>query len=111
MDGLLISGTEQQPPAGREGSQKIIRGSQVVSLEEKVISIISKNVEKKQPVALSHDLVADLGADSLAVIMIIQALEDEFDISIEDEDFRKIRTVGEIVEKLRAGYPAIENET
>ena len=79
-----------------------------MSLEEKVISIISKNVEKKKTVSLSQDLVADLGADSLAIIMIIQALEDEFNISIEDEDFKKIKTVGEIVEKLRIRYPSID---
>lgn len=80
-----------------------------MSLEEKVVSIISRNIEKKKKdaVSLSSDLVSDLGADSLAVIMIIQALEDEFGISIDDEDFKKIKTVRDIVENLKIRYPAL----
>jgi len=83
-----------------------------MSLEEQVVSIISRNIEKKKKdaVTLSSDLVSDLGADSLAVIMIIQALEDEFDISIDDEDFKKIRTVRDIVENLKTRYPALLDE-
>ena len=80
-----------------------------MSLEENVVSIISRNIEKKKKdtVTLSSDLVSDLGADSLAVIMIIQALEDEFGISIDDEDFKKIRTVRDIVDNLKTRYPAL----
>ncbi len=83
-----------------------------MSLEEKVVFIISRNIEKKKKdaVSLSSDLVVDLGADSLAVIMIIQALEDEFGISIDDEDFKKIRTVRDIVDNLKIRYPALLEE-
>jgi len=39
--------------------------------------------------------VEDLGADSLDVVELVMALEEEFDIEIPDEDAEKIVTVGE----------------
>jgi acyl carrier protein len=41
--------------------------------------------------------VEDLGADSLDVVELVMALEEEFDIEIPDEDAEKIATVGEAV--------------
>ncbi len=39
----------------------------------------------------------DLNADSLDMVDLISAIEDEFDISVEDEDVEQIRTVGDAV--------------
>jgi len=41
--------------------------------------------------------VEDLGADSLDVVELVMALEEEFDMEIPDEDAEKIATVGEAV--------------
>jgi acyl carrier protein len=41
--------------------------------------------------------VEDLGADSLDVVELVMALEEEFDLEIPDEDAEKIATVGEAV--------------
>lgn len=41
--------------------------------------------------------VEDLGADSLDVMELVMALEEEFDMQISDEDAEKIRTVGDAV--------------
>ena len=54
-------------------------------------------VEKEQ-VTMEADLVADLGADSLDAVELIMAIEDEFDISIDDEVAQSFKTVGQIVE-------------
>lgn len=54
-------------------------------------------VEKEQ-VTLEADLVADLGADSLDAVELIMAIEDEFDITIDDEVAQSFKTVGQIVE-------------
>ena len=43
------------------------------------------------------DLVVDLGADSLDIIEVIMALEDEFDIEIHDADAERLHTVGDYV--------------
>ncbi|HHZ16480.1 MAG TPA: acyl carrier protein [Peptococcaceae bacterium] len=44
----------------------------------------------------------ELDADSLDVVELIMALEDEFDIEIPDEDAEKIKTVGDAVEYIKA---------
>jgi acyl carrier protein len=41
--------------------------------------------------------VEDLGADSLDVVELVMALEEEFDLEIPDEDAEKIATVGDAV--------------
>jgi len=39
----------------------------------------------------------DLGADSITVVELVMALEEEFDIEIPDEDSQKMKTVGDVV--------------
>ena len=66
-------------------------------IEDAVIDVL-KNVSRRpiQP-ALEHDLVADLGFDSLQVLEVIAELEDRFDISIPLNDVPTARTVAEVV--------------
>lgn len=42
--------------------------------------------------------VDDLGADSLDIVELVMALEEEFGVSIPDEQAEKIKTVGDAVE-------------
>ncbi|MBE3090700.1 MAG: acyl carrier protein [Candidatus Atribacteria bacterium] len=44
--------------------------------------------------------VDDLGADSLDIVELIMAFEEEFDIEIPDEDAEKIKTVGDAIKYL-----------
>lgn len=46
--------------------------------------------------------VDDLGADSLDVVELIMALEEEFDVEIPDEDAEKATKVGDVVEYISA---------
>ncbi|KJS15672.1 MAG: acyl carrier protein [Peptococcaceae bacterium BRH_c4b] len=48
-------------------------------------------------VTMESSFIEDLGADSLDIVELVMALEEEFDIVIPDEDAEKIRTVGEAV--------------
>ena len=43
-------------------------------------------------------IVDDLGADSLDVVEIVMALEEEFEVEIPDEDAEKIKTVQQVVD-------------
>lgn len=65
---------------------------------KKVIDIISKQLEieadKIKPEASFTD---DLKADSLAVVELVLALEEEFGLEIPDEDTEKIRTVQDAI--------------
>ena len=48
----------------------------------------------------NSSFVDDLGADSLDIVELIMAFEEEFDIEIPDEDAEKIKTVGDAVKYL-----------
>jgi len=60
----------------------------------KTIVVEQLGVEADQ-VTPQSKFVEDLGADSLDVVELVMALEEEFDIEIPDEDAEKIVTVGE----------------
>ncbi|MGB9678993.1 MAG: acyl carrier protein [Thermoanaerobacteraceae bacterium] len=51
-------------------------------------------------VTMESSFIDDLGADSLDIVELVMALEEEFDIEIPDEDAEKIKTVGDVVEYL-----------
>lgn len=48
-------------------------------------------------ITMSSDIMEDLGADSLDVVTIIMSFEDEYGISISDEEAMAFKTVGDIV--------------
>ncbi|MDI6604682.1 acyl carrier protein [Aceticella autotrophica] len=52
-------------------------------------------------VTMESSFIDDLGADSLDIVELIMALEEEFDVEIPDEDAEKIKTVGDVVEYLK----------
>ncbi len=67
-------------------------------MEQKIVELIAEKLCKKtEQVTLSARLVEDLGADSLDVVELIMAFEDEFGVSLPDEEIAKMKTVGDIV--------------
>ncbi len=70
-----------------------------MSTEEKVMGIVSEQLGvPKEEVAKESSFVDDLKADSLDVVELVMEFEDEFDITIPDDDYEKIRTVGDAIE-------------
>ena len=69
---------------------------------EKVQKIISENLNVPlEKVTMDTHLVDDLGADSLDIVELIMALEEEFDIEIPDADAEKVVTVGDVVDYIK----------
>jgi len=69
-----------------------------VSVEEKVIGIISEQLQvPKEEISLDKALIDDLKADSLDIVEMVMEFEDEFKITIPDEDYDKVKTVGDCV--------------
>ena len=52
---------------------------------------------KESDITMDTSLIEDLGADSLDLLELIMAMEQEFDIEIPDEDVEGISTVGDAV--------------
>ena len=52
---------------------------------------------EEDEIQMSSTFVDDLGADSLDIVELIMAFEEEFNIEIPDEKAEKIRTVGDVV--------------
>lgn len=68
---------------------------------EKVKSVLAQQFElEPESITMDTNLIDDLGADSLDVVELIMSLEDEFGISISDEDAAQLLTVGKIVDYL-----------
>lgn len=64
---------------------------------EKVQKIICNQLGKSaEKVTMDTKIVEDLGADSLEVVELLMALEDEYGISLPDEVAMKLQTVGDI---------------
>lgn len=66
---------------------------------DKVREALAKQFElDPESITLDTNLIDDLGADSLDVVELIMSLEDEFGVTISDEDAAQLYTVGRIVD-------------
>ena len=69
---------------------------------EKVKGIIVEQLGvAEDTVTLEASFIDDLGADSLDIVELIMALEEEFDLEIPDADAEKIVTVNDVVEYIK----------
>jgi len=69
-----------------------------MALFEKVKQIVVKELQvAESKVTESASFEGDLNADSLDVVEIQMALEEEFGVEIPEDDFDKIQTVGDVV--------------
>ena len=51
---------------------------------------------------MESDIANDLGADSLDVVEMLVTIEDEFNITVEDEEIENIKTIGDLVKFIEA---------
>jgi acyl carrier protein len=73
-----------------------------MALEERIREIIADQLGvEADKVVPEAKFVEDLGADSLDVVELIMAFEEEFGIEIPDEDAEKIQTVGDVINYLK----------
>ena len=68
------------------------------SIEDRVFDIVSEKLDKPRE-SLTRDMsfVNDLGADSLDQVELIMDFEDEFGLTISEEDAQKIVTIGDAI--------------
>ena len=69
---------------------------------EKVKKIIIEQLGvEEEDIAMESSFIDDLGADSLDIVELIMALEEEFDLEIPDSEAEKITTVGDAVDYIK----------
>ena len=69
---------------------------------EKVKAIIVEQLGVAETsVEMDSSFIDDLGADSLDIVELVMALEEEFDMEIPDADAEKVVTVGDVVEYIK----------
>lgn len=69
------------------------------NIEERVKEIISENLGvNKETITRETSFIEDIGADSLDIVELVMELEEEFEITIPDEQAEKIKTVGEAID-------------
>jgi acyl carrier protein len=70
----------------------------MADIEERIKRIICEQLDvEEKDVVPPASFVDDLGADSLDQVELIMAMEEEFDVSISDEDAEKISTVQDAI--------------
>ena len=69
-----------------------------MAIFDKVKGIIVEQLGvEEEEVVMGASFIEDLGADSLDIVELVMALEEEFDLEIPDEDAEKIKTVADAV--------------
>lgn len=69
-----------------------------MALDDKIKKIIEEQLGVEgDRIKEEASFIEDLGADSLDIVELVMAMEEEYDIEIPDEDAEKLKTVGDVV--------------
>lgn len=69
---------------------------------EKIKAILAEQFSlNENEIGMETSFAEDIGADSLDLVELVMALEQEFDIEIDDEEVEKIKTVGDAIRYIK----------
>ena len=75
----------------------------VTSIQPKIKDVIVEQLGvDPERVKLEASFIDDLGADSLDIVELVRAMEEEFDVQIPDEDAEKLKTVQDVCSYLQS---------
>ena len=78
-----------------------------VEIQDKVMQIVSEQMSvEKDELSRETSFVNDLNADSLDTVELVMELEDEFDLTIPDEEAEKLKTVGSAIDYIQTHLQA-----
>lgn len=79
----------------------------IVEIKNRIVEIIANQLGiEKDDVTAEASVIDDLGADSLDVVELVMALEEEFDLEIPDEEAEKITSVQNIFDYMASALQA-----
>lgn len=69
---------------------------------EQVIQVVGETLDVADGVELTEDTnLKEIGADSFDLLELVTALEDEFGLTLDDDDVEKIATIGQVVDAIK----------
>ncbi len=75
--------------------------SDTSNLHDRVLSLIAEQLDREvDSISPEASFVDDLGADSIEIVELVMAIEDEFNITISDDEAEKIVTVKDALDKI-----------
>lgn len=108
QENLIVSTPEvnAKSDAARKAASSVVKdpqsapsASSTSSVEERVIDIVCENLGvSKEQVNRGTSFIDDIGADSLDIVELVMELEEEFEITIPDDQAEQIKTVGEAID-------------
>ena len=70
---------------------------------DKIAEILAEQLDaEKEDITAETRIAEDLNADSLDVVELLMAIEDEFEIEIPDEDIENMKTVGDVADYIQS---------
>lgn len=90
----------------KKNKEVLERGCKIKMTQEEIFEKIKGIIVEQLGVAdtavtMEASFIDDLGADSLDIVELIMALEEEFDTEIPDADAEKVVTVGDVVDYIK----------
>jgi acyl carrier protein len=73
-----------------------------VSVEVKVKKIVAEQLEVAADKLSLDTTFEDIDADSLDIVELVMALEEEFDLEISDQEIENIKTVGDVIKYIES---------
>lgn len=71
------------------------------AIVEKVIEVVNDTLDVEGADLNENTNLKDLGADSFDLLELVTALEDEFDLAMDDDDVANISTIGEVADAIQ----------
>ena len=77
--------------------------AEIDEIEQKVIDMVAEQMGvDKAEITRDTSFINDLNADSLDTVELVMEFEDEFEMSIPDEEAEKIQTVGQAIDYIKS---------
>jgi acyl carrier protein len=73
-----------------------------VSVQDKVKHIVAEQLEVEVGKLTMETTFEEIDADSLDIVELVMALEEEFDLEISDQEIENIKTVGDVVKYIES---------
>lgn len=71
--------------------------------KNKILELIANQLNKSvDELSEDKEFVKDLGADSLDIVEMFMSLEDEYNVTVSDEEAIKIKTIGDVIKLIEA---------